>query len=85
MHSSAKVLGITFKMLLFLHCGRFLATGDQLRTIATSFSMGRSTVWNIINDSLIAIWKALGPRYLKVTAYVNFREFVRPFFIVIFI
>ncbi|CAG7709945.1 unnamed protein product, partial [Allacma fusca] len=44
---------------------RYLATGDHLRTIATNFSMGTSTVWTIVHECLPAIYNALHGEYLR--------------------
>jgi len=44
-----------------------LATGDNLRTIALNFSVGVSTVWDILDEGVQIIWKALKREYVKVS------------------
>jgi len=45
---------------------RYLATGDNIRTISTSFSLGYATVWKILHHDLSVIWKTLKGTYVKV-------------------
>jgi hypothetical protein len=42
-----------------------LATGDSLKTIALSYSLGYSTVWNIVRETCPVIWNVLQLLYLS--------------------
>lgn len=53
-----------------LGLSRFLVTGDSFATIATSFSLGKSTVREIVYEFSQAVWDNLSPIYMKVTNIV---------------
>lgn len=44
---------------------RYLSTGMSYRALAFSFRMGRSTVAQIIEETIDVIWKRLKPLYVK--------------------
>ncbi|XP_035714843.1 protein ALP1-like [Folsomia candida] len=58
---------------------RYLVSGDSIKTIATSFSVGRSTVQNIIKSVNQALWKNLQPVYLKVPDKEKWMDIVKGF------
>ncbi|XP_035709493.1 uncharacterized protein LOC118436159 [Folsomia candida] len=58
---------------------RYLVSGDSIKTIATSFSLGRSTVQNIIKSVNQALWKNLQPVYLKVPDKEKWMDIVKGF------
>ena len=45
-------------------CLRFLTTGDSVRSIASSYRLGHSTVACIVQETAQAIWNILAPTYL---------------------
>lgn len=56
---------INILMLCFVFAYRFLASGDQQKSIAKDYRLGRSTVCKIIHETTQAIYTALKPTYLK--------------------
>ena len=58
---------------------RFLATGDQVTSIARSFRMGVSTCHTCIYDTLDAIWTVLAPIHMPVPTEEMWRESEREF------
>ncbi|CAG7831719.1 unnamed protein product [Allacma fusca] len=50
---------------------RYLATGDYIRTIATNFSLGKTTVWEILTECLPAVWIALKKDYVTLVVVVS--------------
>jgi hypothetical protein len=55
------------QVIIYCFLFRYLGTGDSIRTIATSFSLGRSTVWKIIRETTRHMWTALSRDNLKVS------------------
>ena len=55
---------------------RYLATGDSFQTIATSFSMGKSTVRSIVDQVNNALWRRMSPIYMKVATCEAYREWI---------
>ena len=43
---------------------RYLATGEKQQALSFYYRIGRSTISNILRETLQAIWIALNPRYL---------------------
>ncbi len=43
---------------------RYLATGDSLKTLALSYSLGYTTVWRIVRETCPVIWHVLNAKYL---------------------
>ena len=43
---------------------RYLATGEKQQVLSFFYRIGRSTISNILRETLQAIWIALNPRYL---------------------
>ncbi|CAG7831877.1 unnamed protein product, partial [Allacma fusca] len=43
----------------------YLATGVNIRTIATNFSLGKTTVWEILTECLPALGAALKNDYVE--------------------
>jgi hypothetical protein len=52
-------------LLIILLCFRFLATEDQVSSIAFAHRIGESTVYNIIKETCTVTTKILSPIYLK--------------------
>ena len=53
---------------------RFLATGDQIRSIARNYRIGASTCAKCIYETLDVIWEELGPIYMAAPTEDDWRE-----------
>ncbi|XP_051959647.1 uncharacterized protein LOC127627338 [Xyrauchen texanus] len=60
-------------------CLRFLATGDSFRTIASSFRVGVSTVSQIVQQVVTAIWDCLVEEYMAVPTTDDWRSIAEGF------
>jgi DDE superfamily endonuclease len=58
---------------------RFLVSGDQQKSIAKNYRVGRSTVCKIIHETVIAIYEALQPICLKVPDVRKWKEIASGF------
>ncbi|XP_009303385.1 uncharacterized protein [Danio rerio] len=60
-------------------CLRFLGTGDSYRTIASSLSLGISTVARVVAETCDAIWSCLKDEYMPVPTEDVWRSIAKRF------
>ncbi|XP_039278270.1 protein ALP1-like [Nilaparvata lugens] len=58
---------------------RFLSTGMSFRGLAFSFRMGKSTVANIVKETVTAIWDELQPLYMPTPSEEDFSKIANDF------
>ncbi|OXA39154.1 protein ANTAGONIST OF LIKE HETEROCHROMATIN PROTEIN 1 [Folsomia candida] len=58
---------------------RYLATGDSLAGISTSYSMGHTTVWRIVRETTQILWNRLSPIFVKAPTSEDFNLIERGF------
>src|SRR5277367_3098490 len=58
---------------------RYLATGDDQKTIANSYRLGRSTVHNIVTETCMALWQVLQPLHMAVPSEQRWESLANEF------
>lgn len=66
-------------LLIILFSFRFLATGDQVSSIAFAHCIGESTVYKIIKETCTVVMKVLSPIYLKSATKETWKKIVAGF------
>jgi len=56
-----------------------MASGDQQRSIAKNYRVGRSTICNIIHETAELIYLALQPKYLAFPTKAEWRQIAEDF------
>jgi hypothetical protein len=58
---------------------RYLASGDQQKSVAKNYRVGRSTLCKIIHECTIAIYESLQPSYLKIPSTEDWKLIAKDF------
>ena len=59
---------------------RYLGTGALFRSLAFSFRMGKTTVAEIVHETVVAIWEELQPLLMPVPSEENLRSVAEDLF-----
>ena len=70
----------SFDFFFYFTRRRYLGTGTSLRSLAFSFRMGKTTVAEIVHETVVAIWEELQPLHMPVPSEENLRSVAEDFF-----